>query len=183
MAASGGGEGVSTIFVPWFWQPEYRKFGLSISALKKGKMVELFGLDDEQLAFRRSKIAELSADGGDGLFAFKQEYPMTAQEAFQVSGGDSLIRPELVVQARQNKVLAFGPLIVGVDPARFGDDRTAIIRRKGRSAYDLMTYEKTSTMEVAGLISETKRAGWLLMLVVLALVLLIDSSSWGMRML
>ena len=151
--AEAGESPFQAIFVPWFWQPEYRKFGLGIKRTdEENKMVELFGLDDEQLAFRRSKIAELSADGGDGLFAFKQEYPMTAQEAFQVSGGDSLIRPELVVQARQNKVLAFGPLIVGVDPARFGDDRTAIIRRKGRSAYDLMTYEKTSTMEVAGLV-------------------------------
>ena len=78
---------------------------------------------------------------------------MTAQEAFQVSGGDSLIRPESVMQARQAKVLAQGPLIVGVDPARFGDDRTAIIKRRGRSAYDLVTYDKTSTMEVAGLVN------------------------------
>ena len=153
--AEAGDSPFQAIFVPWFWQTEYRKSALLIKSrtAEEEKLVELFGLDDEQLAFRRSKIAELSADGGDGLFAFKQEYPMTAQEAFQVSGGDSLIRPELVVQARQNKVLAFGPLIVGVDPARFGDDRTAIIRRRGRSAYDLTTYEKTSTMEVAGLVN------------------------------
>lgn len=151
--AEAGESPFQAIFVPWYWQPEYRKFGLGIKRTEEERqMVELFGLDDEQLAFRRSKIAELSADGGDGLFAFKQEYPMTAQEAFQVSGGDSLIQPEMVVRARQNKVLAIGPLIVGVDPARYGDDRTAIIRRKGRSAYDLMTYEKTSTMEVAGLV-------------------------------
>jgi hypothetical protein len=77
---------------------------------------------------------------------------MTAQEAFQVSGGDSLIRPELVVQARKNKVLAVGPLIIGVDPARFGDDRTAIVRRRGRSAYFLEVFENLSTMEVAGIV-------------------------------
>jgi hypothetical protein len=149
------GEGpFQAIFVPWFWQPEYRKSGLGVTrSPEEEKIVELFGLDNEQLAFRRSKIAELSADGGDGLFAFRQEYPMTAQEAFQVSGGDSLIRPEAVMQARQAKVLAHGPLIVGVDPARFGDDRTAIIKRRGRSAYDLVTYDKTSTMEVAGLVN------------------------------
>ena len=77
---------------------------------------------------------------------------MTAQEAFQVTGGDSLIKPELVVEARKAKVLAVGPLIVGVDPARFGDDRTAIVRRKGRSAYFLETFEKRSTMEIAGIV-------------------------------
>jgi len=58
----------------------------------------------------------------------------------------------MVVQARQNKVLAIGPLIVGVDPARYGDDRTAIVRRKGRSVYDLEVFEKLSTMEVAGIV-------------------------------
>lgn len=153
--AEAGDSPFQAIFVPWFWQPEYRKSGLVIQSRtsEEEKLVELFGLDDEQLSFRRSKIAELTADGGDGAFAFKQEYPMTAQEAFQVSGGDSLIRPETVLQARRTKVLAIGPLIVGVDPARFGDDRTAIIRRKGRSAYDLTTYEKTSTMEVAGMVN------------------------------
>jgi len=152
--AEAGESPFQAIFVPWYWQPEYRKSGLGVTrSAEEEKIVELFGLDNEQLAFRRSKIAELSADGGDGVFAFKQEYPMTAQEAFQVSGGDSLIRPESVMQARQAKVLAQGPLIVGVDPARFGDDRTAIIKRRGRSAYDLVTYDKTSTMEVAGLVN------------------------------
>lgn len=151
-AEAGEGE-FQAIFVPWFWQEEYRKFGLGLKrTAEEEKLVELFGLDDEQLAFRRSKIAELASDGADGEVAFRQEYPMTAQEAFQVSGGQSLIAPELAVQARQNKVLAIGPLIVGVDPARFGDDRTAIIKRRGRAAYDLEIYEKLSTMEVAGIV-------------------------------
>lgn len=153
LKAEAGEGGFQAIFVPWYWQEEYRKFGLGIKRTpEEEKLVELYGLDDEQLAFRRAKIAELSADGTDGLVAFRQEYPMTAQEAFQVSGGHSLIRPEQVMQARRGKVLAIGPLIVGVDPARFGDDRTAIVRRKGRAVYDLEVYEKLSTMEVAGIV-------------------------------
>ncbi len=141
------------IFVPWYWQDEYRKPAATISTTEEeDALIALHGLDLEQLAFRRSKIAELSADGIDGVFAFRQEYPMTAQEAFQVTGGSSLIKPELVVQARKHKELAVGPLIIGVDPARFGDDRTAIVRRKGRSAYYLETFENKSTMEVAGIV-------------------------------
>ena len=50
-----------------------------------------------------------------------------------------------------NKVLAIGPLIVGVDPARYGDDRTAIVRARV-VLYDLVTYEKRSTMEIAGIV-------------------------------
>lgn len=153
LKAESGESEFQAIFVPWYWQEEYRKFGLGLQRTpEEEKLVELYGLDNEQLAFRRAKITELSADGTDGIVSFRQEYPMTAQEAFQVSGGQSLIRPELVLQARRNKVLAIGSLIVGVDPARFGDDRTAIVRRKGRSAYDLEVYEKLSTMEVAGIV-------------------------------
>ncbi|GAB2799054.1 hypothetical protein GCM10027040_27590 [Halomonas shantousis] len=152
-AESGESEFIA-IFVPWFWQPEYRKpvpNDFSLTA-EEEKLVELYRLDNAQIMFRRFKIAELTADGIDGKSAFKQEYPMTAQEAFQVSGGDTLIQPEPVVAARKYKCLGSGPLIIGVDPARFGDDRTAIIRRRNRAAYNLETHQNKDTMEVAGLV-------------------------------
>jgi hypothetical protein len=152
MAESGESE-FQAIFVPWYWQDEYRKAHTGFRrTADEEKLVELYSLDDGQLAFRRSKIAELSVDGGDGEVSFKQEYPMTAQEAFQVSGDQSLIQPETVIKARATKALALGPLIIGVDPARFGDDRTAIVKRRGRAVYGLQVYEKIDTMEVAGLV-------------------------------
>ena len=43
---------------------------------------------------------------------------------------------------------------VGVDPARFGDDRTAIIRRRGRLAFGIETRKGLDTMAVAGLIGD-----------------------------
>lgn len=154
LKAEAGESEYQAIFVPWYWQPEYRKRVPSDFRRtgEEEKLVEIYGLDDEQLMFRRMKVAGFESDGVDGGAAFRQEYPFTAQEAFQVSGGNSLIQPEVVVQARKNKVLAIGPLIVGVDPARFGDDRTAIIRRRGRAVYDLEVYEKRDTMEVAGIV-------------------------------
>ncbi len=142
------------IFVPWFWQKEYRKpvpEGFKPTAAEQD-LKELYRLDDEQIMFRRFKIAELTVDGVDGESAFKQEYPMTAQEAFQVSGGQSLITPEPVMKARQYKCLASGPLKIGVDPARFGNDSTAIIRRRNRAAYQLERHKGKDTMEVAGLV-------------------------------
>lgn len=148
------------IFVPWYWQDEYRRpvpKGF-VQSNEEAALVEMYRLDDQQLMFRRLKIAELSSDGADGEAAFKQEYPMTAQEAFQVSGTNSLIEPESVSKARRNKILASGPLKIGVDPARFGDDRTAIIRRRGRAAYDLEVYEKRSTMEIAGIVHSIIKA-------------------------
>lgn len=44
------------------------------------------------------------------------------------------------------------PLIIGVDPARFGDDKTAIARRRGRMAYKIHSYAKLSVVDVANLI-------------------------------
>lgn len=154
LKAESGESEFQAIFVPWYWQPEYRKPSHDISLTdEEHHLMEVYGLDKDQIAFRRFKIAELSAEGIDGEAAFRQEYPLTSQEAFQVSGGDSLIKPEAVVAARQAKVLTYGPLIIGVDPARYGDDRTAIIRRRNRSAYDLETYEKKSLMEIAGIVN------------------------------
>jgi hypothetical protein len=58
----------------------------------------------EQMAWRRSKMEELK----DPLL-FKQEYPATADEAFQATGHDSFIKPELILRARKNTVTGIGP--------------------------------------------------------------------------
>lgn len=138
------------IFVPWYWQAEYRKpvsDGFSLDT-EEHKYKAAYGLDLEQMAWRRSKIVELK----DPLL-FKQEYPATAAEAFQVSGVDPFIKPDLVMIARTAQVSeAYGDKKLGVDPARFGDDRTSICFRQGRKVHWIKSYSKKSTMEVAGLV-------------------------------
>lgn len=129
------------IFVPWFWQDEYRKdvpedFGITVA---EEEIKIFYGLDDRQVYWRRQKIVDLSADGQNGENAFKQEYPMNAAEAFQVTGGEGLIKAEAVMTARKAQVDGSGPLIVGVDPSR-GGDRFATIKRQGRKAYDKKNY-------------------------------------------
>lgn len=136
MAERGEGEFIP-IFVPWFWQDEYQKetpdgFLLNDDERKKANQ---YDLTPEQMYWRRLKIVELSADGSNGEKAFKQEYPMNAAEAFQLSGDNGLILPEYVMKARKNTVNGSGPLIVGVDPSR-GGDRFSMIKRQGRKAYD-----------------------------------------------
>ena len=136
MAERGEGEFI-TIFVPWFWQDEYKKetpeeFHLSD---QERTIANQYNLTPEQMYWRRLKIVELSADGSDGARAFKQEYPSNAAEAFQLSGDQGLIRPDVIVRARKNTVNGNGPLVVGVDPSR-GGDRFSMIKRQGRKAYD-----------------------------------------------
>lgn len=45
------------------------------------------------------------------------------------------------------------PLVVGVDPARFGDDKTAVCWRRGRQIIKLKKYAKLSTVEVANIVT------------------------------
>ncbi len=138
------------IFVPWYWQDEYRKEipdGFSITQEEENYQ-RTYRLDLEQMAWRRAKIVELK----DPIL-FKQEYPATAAEAFQVSGQDPYINPELVMTSRSAVVDdVYGERVLGVDPARFGDDRTSICFRQGRKVHWIRSYSKKSTMEVAGLV-------------------------------
>lgn len=155
-AAEAGISDYIAIFTPWFWKDEYRRElreGFQRTA-QEDELQELYGLDDNQLMWRRMKIVDLSVNGADGEKFFMQEYPNNATEAFQMSGEDSFIKSDIVMKARnQNKYNSLervGPLLIGVDPARFGDDRTAIIRRQGRVAFGLESYIKKDTMEIAG---------------------------------
>lgn len=143
------------IFVPWFWQSEYRKPVPAdfVPTAEENEYAEAYGLDTAQLVWRRSKIADLSVSGGDGSWRFRQEYPANPTEAFQSSGDETLIKPEQIVKARKDRdARESGPLLIGVDPARFGDDRTSIIRRRGRVAFNLESHRGKDTMEVAGLV-------------------------------
>ena len=100
------------------------------------------------MAWRRNKISNFT-QGGE--WQFKQEYPATAAEAFQTSSEDSLIQPKDVVEARTAKgIQKGGQLVIGVDPAHKGKDRTAIVWRDGRVQYRHETYQGLDTMQVVG---------------------------------
>lgn len=142
------------VFVPWFWQEEYTAKDLPAGfqpTIDEAEYQEQYGLTLNQVAWRRAKIVEL----GDGKF--RQEYPANAAEAFQTSGEDSLIKPEDVLRARKCQADESGPLVVGVDPARFGDDRTSLIRRRTRMAFGLESYRKKDNMEIAGICARILR--------------------------
>lgn len=138
------------IFVPWYWQSEYKTKLLEgfHTTEQEQAIKDAYNLTDEQMQWRRVKIIELSADGVDGEKAFKQEYPMTPAEAFQVSGGGSnLINADACLRARKYEAQGSGALVVGVDPSR-GGDRFSVIRRQGRKMYGIenRTGEECNTL-------------------------------------
>lgn len=154
--AKNGKSNYQAIFVPWYWQDEYSIPDESfVPDEEEQLLLEEFGengLNLGHLNWRRIKINALKGDYEQKRRKFRQEYPFTDEEAFLSSVTDTFIQAEHVKRARNNKVESHANLIVGVDPARKGDDRTAIIRRKGRRAFGLETHHSINLMQLAGII-------------------------------
>jgi len=77
---------------------------------------------------------------------FRQEYPATAAEAFQLTGHDSFIKPEAVLRARKAEHEGIGPLVIGADPAQMGDDRFSLAWRRGRKVEKIESKSKLDTV-------------------------------------
>ena len=132
-----------SVFVPWTLQPEYTaddaedfepsddiiRYGDGYETTEKQYMT-LNDLTLGQMKWRREKIEELRS-----LEKFKQEYPITVNEAFSAADiDDILIKPSVIMQARKRKPVEIdAPLIMGVDPASGGGDRFAVVIRKANN--------------------------------------------------
>jgi hypothetical protein len=137
-AVKGEGEFVA-VFMPWFWHEEYEKQPPNPSWRPPHEFAEygaLHGLTIGQIYWAYLTNLELAqATGGRSdeiCWLFRQEYPATAEEAFQTAGTNAFIRGELVQKARKSKLVGAGPIILGVDVARGGEDKTALLDRQGR---------------------------------------------------
>lgn len=135
-------------FIPWFWEDGYRlpidkKFRLDDDELE---YQDTHKLDFEQMAWRRSKIAELRDPA-----KFTREYPATLEEAFASGIGQSFIPLNLVERARKcEDADPFGSVIFGLDTARFGFDDTALCIREGRHVHSIETKHGMDTNEIVG---------------------------------
>lgn len=137
-AAERGDIDYEAIFIPWFVHEEYTteppknwKIPEAFAELKN-----LYNLTPGQTYWAYSKNKELAVSQSSPIdeicWKFKQEYPSNADEAFQTSGENAFVTSDLVMKTRTNTVEAYGPLILGVDPARGGGDKTSMVDRQGR---------------------------------------------------
>lgn len=139
------------IFFPWFlheeytapapddWMPseEWAQYGLSCYLPAGITHPEIKQLTRDQLywAWRESRTlgqANGLTDSDKISWAFRQEYPATASEAFQTGGQTPFITQERVQMARRRRIEGRGPIVLGIDPAREGKDGTGVIDRQGR---------------------------------------------------
>lgn len=159
------GEGEYTlIFIPWFSADEYQaeppeSWTAPVEFVAYG---EAYELTPAQLYWAWRKNGELAqacgASPDEICWLFRQEYPATSAEAFQASGHESLIRAELVLKARKLTVpdQSTAPLVLGVDIARGGRDKTRIVDRRGRCAGQAcdITIDSADLMDVVGRVAK-----------------------------
>ena len=135
------------IFIPWFWQWEYRRKAPAgfTPTEEEATLTKLYGLDNDQLYWRRLKIIELK-----DVNLFYREYPCSVEEAFIVSG-DALIPPIKVMEARKSRITdPLAPLIIGADPNEAGGP-IGIIWRRGRCILKKQIIEGLKPMELVSL--------------------------------
>lgn len=89
------------IFTPWFAEPEYRRKSEPLTDLSdyERNLMTRFSLDFDQIAWRREMVRN-NCNGSELLF--KQEFPATPDEAFQVATG--LIFPMLSRATHERRI-------------------------------------------------------------------------------
>ncbi|MGB2464558.1 MAG: hypothetical protein ACPICC_06560, partial [Candidatus Puniceispirillaceae bacterium] len=77
-----GTNGYVPVFIPWFLDADYREPVPAnfVRTPDEEELVSKYNLDDEQLMFRRRKIAQ------NGIELWQQEYPAEPEEAFLTTG-------------------------------------------------------------------------------------------------
>lgn len=102
----------------------------------------------------KAQIAEWIEDFGEDSDFVR----VRVRGVFPRAGSVQFISGEVVEDARKRDVaiLAHEPLVLGVDVARFGDDKTVLCYRKGRNAAYLpwQTFRNLDTMQVAAKVAE-----------------------------
>jgi hypothetical protein len=138
-AAQKGEGDFEGIFIPWYWHEEYERNDVPPDWRPPSEFVEygeLYELARGQLYWAyltNLELAQATSGTPDEIcWMFRQEYPATAEEAFQTAGTNSFIRGDLVYRARRSSVTGYGPIVLGVDVARGGDDKSALIDRQSR---------------------------------------------------
>jgi len=107
---------------------------------------------DQTGIIAQDELARIQTETPENLF--RQEYLCD----FTASRTDVLIPIDLVLAAQKRFYneyeLRGAPKILGVDPARFGDDRSGIIRRQGLQAFAPRVLAKLDNVQLAGLVAQ-----------------------------
>lgn len=158
-AAVRGEDDFEPIFIPWWWEEKYvRNCPVDWEPSKEWREYgEAHDLEWPQLywAFCKNRVmaTSISEPEDKPCWKFMQEFPSTPEEAFNTSG-NSFISGLLIAKARKpaETIPGVGPIIIGVDPARGGGDKTGVIDRCGRRMGQRICerWDESDTMVIVG---------------------------------
>ncbi len=86
--------------------------------------------DMSETSFAREYLCDFSAAGDDQLIALAD-----TEDAAQ--------------RVYQKAHVGFAPVVLGIDPARFGDDRSVVFRRQGKQGFKPIVYRGIDNMDLA----------------------------------
>jgi len=114
----------------------------------KNKIVDARSVEGTDKQVYQQIIDEYGADSSQAHVEVYGEFPNASDDQFIGSRlvDDAMDRPRWKDQS--------APVIVGVDPARFGSDSTVIAVRQGRDIVAIKKYKGDDTMEVVGRVIE-----------------------------
>ena len=90
--------------------------------------------DMSETSFAREYLCDFSAAGDDQLIALA-DTEVAAQRIYQKAD------------------VGLSPVVLGIDPARFGDDRSVVFRRQGRQGFKPIVYRGIDNMDLAARIA------------------------------
>ena len=90
--------------------------------------------DMSETSFAREYLCDFSAAGDDQLIALAD-----TEDAAQ--------------RVYQKAEVRFSPIVFGIDPARFGDDRSVVFRRQGKQGFKPIVYRGLDNMDLAARIA------------------------------
>jgi hypothetical protein len=110
-----------------WWSSRYTVY--DTNSIDEGEVVRL-KRDMSESSFAREYMCDFSAAGDDQLISLSD------------------------VETAANRILRedqfnFAARVIGIDPARFGDDRSVIFKRQGLQAFEPMVYRGIDNMELA----------------------------------
>jgi len=142
------------VFIPWFWQQEYRLVppGGWMPDSDGAEYAELYGVGLEQSYWRERKI---KTDFRGETSLFDQEYPASPELAFRRQALDTLIKIAVVERAMKvTNLEAIGPKVMGLDPSESESeaaDDTVFCLRQGRVVHEFRRFHGRKTTEVVAL--------------------------------
>jgi hypothetical protein len=159
--ASGIDDSIWSVAAGFFTENTPNRFWLCFSNPRRnsGYFYECF---NSKRDFWRNKIVDARSVEGTDKAVYQQiidEYGPDSSAAhvevygqFPNASDDQFIGNALVDEAMERPAISdqSAPIVVGVDPARFGADATVIAIRQGRDILSIRRYRGDDTMEVVG---------------------------------